>query len=154
MPGHDCLGDPDGQGTWGLPRPPTMGLSHNWSLSGAISKAAGTALKFSWWEMILMTFRGNYCFAEMWDAAACLSWSCCVGLGASPASQPGVGDLALTLSGVELILFFPAKAGLVWLMGPSFPFLLGPCKERVVCFFSSLVSSASLFQLCFWMRIV
>lgn len=36
MPGHGCLGDLDGQGTWGLPRPPTMGLSHKLSLSGAI----------------------------------------------------------------------------------------------------------------------
>lgn len=58
-----------------------------------------------------MTLRGNHCFAELWDAAACLPWSCYVGLGSSPASQPGVGELALTLSGVEL--FFLAKAGLV-----------------------------------------
>lgn len=86
-----------------------------------------------------MTFRGNYCFAEVWDAAACLLWSCRVGLESSPASQPGVGELALTLSGVELILFFPAKAGLVWLIGPSFPFLLGPCKERVVWVFFPLL---------------
>lgn len=84
-----------------------------------------------------------------WDAAACLPWSCHLGLGSSPASQPGVGELALTLSGVELVLFSSAKAGLVWLTGPSFPFLLGPCKERVVCFFFSLASSASLFQLFF-----
>lgn len=77
-----------------------------------------------------------------------------MGLGSSPASQARVGELALTLSGLELILFFPAKAGLVWLMGPSFPFLLGPCKERVVGFFLSLASSASLFQLFFHMRTV
>lgn len=82
-----------------------------------------------------MTLRGNNCFAELWDAAACPPWSCHVELGSSSASQPGVGELALTFSGVELILFFPAKAGLVWLTGPSFPFLLGPCKERVVWFF-------------------
>lgn len=138
MPGHFCLGDPDGQGTWGLPHPPTVGPSHYLSLGGVICKGAGPALKFSRWEIILMTLRGNNCFAELWDAAACPPWSCHVELGSSSASQPGVRELALTFSGVELILFFPAKAGLVWLTGPSFPFLLGPCKERVVWVFLPL----------------
>lgn len=62
--------------------------------------------------------------------------------------RPLLPSPGLRLSGVELVLFFPARpvSACVGAVGRPFPFLLGPCREPFL-FLSA--SSASLFQFSF-----
>lgn len=77
-----------------------------------------------------------------------------LGAGATPAPQPGLRGLAPAFSRVELVVFFPVRADLVRLTGPSL-FCWAPAKRGGWGFFFALsVSSASLFQLSFRMRFV
>lgn len=81
-----------------------------------------------------------------------------LGAGETPDPQPGVQGLAPAFSRVGLVVF--CSQGRLGVADGPFPFLLGPCKDRVVelgfflFLFSLSASSASLFQLSFRMRFI